>query len=137
MAWALPSSYGSAGFASATQPFSKFSESIQQLIRLDYLWRKAEDKANLGDLLGWKWVLDSVWRELYADAIRCKKKGRAGADWVQFITDADKSILDNESKKAWSKMYYSLDHKHKVLKDLQTEVGKGSRYVESHEDEFD
>lgn len=127
-----PGSYGG-----QVQPMSKFGEAIAQLIRLDFLWKKAELRATSGNLIGWKWVLDSVWRELYADALRCRRKGRNWDYWNKNIEQANRNISLYERQRNFGKLYSSLDIKHKILKDLQTEVGKGGKYSDHTEDDLD
>lgn len=119
-----------------SNPMSKFSDAISQLFRLDDLWREAEQKARTGDLIGWKWVLDSIWRELYADATRCKKKGRDWIYWSGNMKRVNQAIAEHEMNHAWARLYNALDEKHCILKDLQTEVGKSGQYKSEWEDDL-
>ena len=97
---------------------SEFNEASFQIMRLHELWLKANLQSVKGDLIGWKWTLDSIWRELAADAI---------------VKDKEKYFMKLKllnSKIAQSKgsnLYTSLDGKHIFLKTLQEDLGKGGK----------
>ncbi|KKK58987.1 hypothetical protein LCGC14_3038920 [marine sediment metagenome] len=53
-----------------TKQISRYNEAGMQIMRLHELWLKAELYANRGLLIKWKFILDSIWRELYSDIKR-------------------------------------------------------------------
>lgn len=113
-----------------TKQISRYNEAGMQIMRLHELWLKAELYANRGRLKKWKFILDSVWRELYSD--------------VQRQPESKKIIEDNEElKKAiseyknMSSLYTALDERHQFLKEIQDSVGKGARYMDEDDDAFD
>ena len=115
-----------------TKELSKFNEGLLQIQRLDLLWRSIELKTRSGyyDPGAWKYLLDSVWRELYAD--------------VEKQSDKDIIILKNKIfRKRITKIqnleqiYDALNERHEFLKLLQTQVGKGGSYADSTENEFE
>ena len=113
-----------------TKQISRYNEAGMQIMRLHELWLKAELYANRGLLIKWKFILDSIWRELFSD--------------VQRQTNPKEIIKDNKKlKKAisecknMSSLYNSLDKRHQFLKEIQDSVGKGAMYKDEDDDAFD
>ena len=113
----------------APTEISKYNEAGLQIMRLHNLWTKIEDHINKGEQRSWKFLLDSVWRELYAD--------------VYHLTDPEIYIKQNKLLKlkiAHSKgedEYEALNDRHQFLKKLQDAVGKGGVFSDGTEDDFD
>ncbi len=113
-----------------TKQVSRYNEAAMQIMRLHELWLKAELYANRGLLIKWKFILDSVWRELKADV---KRKGES----------EDNINENNKLKKAISKckkmssLYTALNERHEFLKEIQDSVGKGAMYRDVDDDDFD
>ncbi|KKK70569.1 hypothetical protein LCGC14_2922680 [marine sediment metagenome] len=113
-----------------TKQISRYNEAGMQIIRLHELWLKAELYANRGLLIKWKFILDSIWRELKADIIR---------------QDNSKNIISNNNEfkktisecKTISSFYVALDERHQFLKEMQDTVGKGAMYKDIDDDAFD
>ncbi len=113
-----------------TKQISRYNEAAMQIMRLHELWLKAELYANRGLLVKWKFILDSVWRELYPDVKRKK--------------DSKKTIEENlKLKKTISEcnrsfeIYTALNERHEFLKGVQDSVGKGAMYMDADDDRFD
>jgi len=113
-----------------TKQVSRYNEAGMQIMRLHELWLKAELYANRGLLIKWKFILDSVWRELFSD--------------VQRQSDSKKLINDNKKLKRaiseckkMSSLYTALDERHQFLKEIQDSVGKGAMYMDADNDDFD
>ena len=87
-------------------------------MRLHELWLKDNLQSVKGDLIGWKWTLDSIWRELAADA---KEK-----DKTKYFTKL-KLLNFNIAQAKGSKLYNALNEKHIFLKTLQEDLGKGGK----------
>ena len=103
------------------QQVSQYNEAGFQIIRLHNHWIKADLYANNGLFPRWKFILDTIWRELHADVIKNPK----AKEWV----GKNKSLrMKIASAKSRSIMYESLNERHEFLKDLQDSVGKGSIY---------
>ncbi len=109
---------------------SRYNEAGLQIMRLNDLWLRAELYANRGSLIKWKFILDSVWRELYPDVMR--------------KVDTEKTIKDNDKLKktisectTTSSFYIALDRRHQFLKEVQDSVGKGAMYMDANDDAFD
>ncbi len=113
-----------------TKQISRYNEAAMQIMRLHELWLRAELYANRGSLVKWKFILDSIWRELYPDVKRKE--------------DSNKTINENQKlKKTISKcnrnfeMYNALNERHEFLKGVQDSVGKGAMYMDADDDAFD
>lgn len=109
---------------------SDYNEASLQIMRLHELWLRAEHYAKTGHLIQWKFVLDSIYRELYADIKR--------RDDYQTIINEDlflkKAIANSKIK---FQIYISLNKRHYFLKELQDTVGKGGKYGDADTESFD
>ncbi len=113
-----------------SEQISRYNEAGMQIMRLHELWLKAESYANKGLLIKWKFILDSIWRELYSDV---KRKDDSG-EWIKNNNKLKKSISES---KIGSQMYSTLDERHQFLKEIQDSVGKGGMYMDADSDAFD
>ncbi|KKN59029.1 hypothetical protein LCGC14_0545840 [marine sediment metagenome] len=111
---------------------SRYNEAGMQIMRLHELWLKAELYANRGLLIKWKFILDSVWRELYSDV-----KRKEDVESKEFIKENNKLKKSISECKTLSSMYIALDERHQFLKSLQDSVGKGAMYMDADDDHFD
>jgi len=105
---------------------SKYNAAISQIYRLDNLFQKAEHYRNVGMLIKWNWVLDSIWIELASDSdtkdIKIFKK---------YI------IIISKYRQKKDKLYQILITKEIWLRKLQNHQGKGTSYIDESEDDFD
>lgn len=108
---------------------SKYNEAERQIDRLDILWRRIEKVVEHGssDLIAWKFYLDSVWRELYADVCLQSNKKK--------LIDENNDLKEKISKTPQNKLYDVLDERHLFLKKLQNDVGKGGTYEDENTEE--
>lgn len=113
-----------------TKQVSRYNEAGMQIIRLHELWLKAELYANRGLLIKWKFILDSVWRELFPDV---KRKNDDGIT-IKENNQLKKTISECKTP---SSMYVSLDERHQFLKGVQDSVGKGAIYMDADSEHFD
>ncbi len=109
---------------------SRYNEAAMQISRLHDLWLKAELYANRGLLIKWKFILDSIWRELKADV---KRKDNS----KDIINDNNKLKKTISECKTSPGMYNALDERHQFLKEVQDSVGKGAMYMDADDDAFD
>ena len=114
-----------------SQEVSKYNEAGLQIMRLHDLWIRAEHYANSGQLIKWKFILDSVWRELYSDV---NKRLTNPKEIVDRNKEIKESIARANSK---SKLYCCLNVRHEFLKKIQDEAGKGGVYGEADDEDFD
>jgi len=121
---------------------STYNEANLQIIRLHQLWESAESKASSGQLLKWAWILDGIWRELYADVLRHDKTD----DLVKECNNLNKLIAvamprnDKNTKTVnpyANALYAILNKKHQFLKSLQDKANKGGSYESATEEDFD
>jgi len=130
------------------QKISKYNSGVAIQIRLDGLW----NKANLFFLKGlyekWNDVLDNIWRELCRDIekndfdliktefnkfdIELAKLGKINDNPPEGFAIATKEQIDNriEQRKI-------LDKKEIYLKRLENSLGKGTKFDEGDDDDFD
>lgn len=106
---------------------SKYNEAGLQILRLHEFWLKAEDYANNGNLPRWKFILDSVWRELYPDV---KKRGEP--EWIKNNSDHKEKIADSKNL---AEFYNALNKRHEFLKFIQDSVGKGGTYGDQYDED--
>jgi len=109
---------------------SRYNEAGMQIMRLHELWLKAELYANKGLLIKWKFILDSIWRELYPDI----KKKDDSKKVIKSNIELKKTISEC---KTMSSLYVALDERHQLLKEIQDSVGKGAMYMDADDDHFD
>ena len=109
---------------------SKYNEAALQIMRLNGLWIRAETAINEGRIIDWKFLLDSIWRELYADVLRLKTSKE--------VEENNRLRRVNIAKsKTRDKLYLSLNARHEFLKWLQDSVGKGGIYQDGSESNFE
>lgn len=126
---------------------SSYNEAGLQIQRLDNIWRQIETMIERGLLVQWRWKLDSIWRELYADVLRQPKSKelikeneslKKQINMNSLIYQAD--IVKNKGKVSFlaqGNLYLSLNSRHEFLKALQDGAGKGGSYESSSESDFD
>lgn len=102
---------------------SKYNEAFLQLGRLDEYWRIAEQYALSGKFLKWNFVLDSIWRELYPDAVRTSNKEQ---DLIKKNRILKKKIKENMNSKL--NLYILINKRHEFLRYVQDLSGKGGKY---------
>ncbi len=103
---------------------SEFNEASFQILRLHELWLKANLQSVKGNLGGWKWTLDCIWRELAADAKQ--------TDEDKYFTRV-KILNARVAITEGFKLYNALNEKHIFLKTLQEDVGKGGKKTKTYE----
>lgn len=112
---------------------SDFNEAKFQIYRLHILWITCNNLSQSGNLIEWKWKLDTIWRELSPDATE-KDKGKKTGDYHK----KNKELNDNIAKaKDDTAIYNALQEKEIFLRCLQEEVGKGSKKSSSDMEDFD
>ena len=112
------------------EEFSKYNEASLQILRLHELWLSAEFYARRSMLNPWKYVLDSIWRELNSDVVKMKKP-------TNVLNKNDKHMEKIAKSKTKDQKYFVLNNRHIFLKLLQDEVGKGSKYQDADTESFE
>lgn len=113
-----------------TSEVSQYNEASLQIMRLHESWLRAEKYANKGILIKWKFILDSIYRELFADICRMKNKDKVISKDIVLR----KRISQSKTK---SNLYHTLNQRHLFLKSLQDKVGKGAKYADIDTESFD
>ncbi len=111
---------------------SKYNEGVNQVTRLDELWRDCNKLSCAGRLSAWRWKLDNVWRELCADVDRVDKKIKD--DKEKFSTKREKIIKEIKENKDVKKLYGFLDKLEMLLRKLQDKAGKAGVLIDEDAD---
>lgn len=114
---------------------SEFNEMGFQIQRLHNIWVECERLSRQGKFLSWNWQLDNAKKELYWDAKDLDK--RNDKKYIINIEEINKKIFIAFSLKRMGTIYKLLTEKEIILREIQQECGKGSRYKSSDEDEMD
>ena len=114
---------------------SEFNEAKYQIFRLHLLWLSCNNLSNIGNLTGWKWKLDTIWRELSPDAY---KKEEGWSEKEKFSAKL-KELNENITKASKEKelLYIALEKKEIFLRILQDKVGKGTKTRSIDDEDFD
>jgi hypothetical protein len=104
-------------------PVSKYNSAVAQLYRLDNLWQMANYHRISGNLVKWNLALDAVYGELSGDTSPQQDKNLAKINKRVAKFMHDPTILNQ-----------LLAFKHKHIKHVENEQGKGTAYRESDED---
>lgn len=120
---------------------SEYNEAKFQILRLHILWLGCNNISKSGNLDGWKWTLDCIWRELSIDALSkggAEKDGQPSKDNIYYnrVKELNEDITKAQSN---ANKYDALQTKEIFLRWLQdTVAGKGSkRRASDEEDGFD
>jgi len=105
---------------------SEYNEAGYQIARLNNLWSLCNTHARNGQLEKYKWDLDRIWIELSSDAQQKNK---------DYYFKGIKMLNNMISKSRIPQLLYKfLQEKEIFLKQLQEDVGKGSKKKEGYED---
>lgn len=130
------------------QKISKYNSGVAIQIRLDLVWKDANDHSRKGDFTKWNNDLDVVWRELARD-ISTKDWDIKKKELEKFDTDI--SNIGNAAveppkgfqkidPKVWKKrdeLYKLLVEKELFLKRLENELGKGTKFGDDEDFDFE
>jgi len=100
---------------------STYNEGMFQIQRLNNLYLEAQSFCNKGDFKNYNIRLDHIYSELCADVNKSKKANEYKIDYLRISTD----YLKNKDNKA--KAYLCLKEKENLLRNIQDDVGKGTR----------
>ena len=108
---------------------SAFNEAGYQIARLNVLWNTCNSLSRNGRLTQWKWLLDTIWRELTPDATQKDENKYFGE-----VKELNNKI---SNPKGPGDLYIALQEKEIFLRCLQDAVGKGSKRKDSDEDDME
>lgn len=109
---------------------SGYNEAVLQIKRLNDLWLRAEHFANRGNFPRWSWILDSIFRELYPDIQKLSDKRNK-------IKLHDFYMSKIKKSKSRVELYHFLDKRHQLIKLIQDDCGKGSKYQDADDEALD
>ena len=127
---------------------SKYSSGISIQIRLDTLWKDANNHSRLGLFSKWNADLDTIWRELARDIAEKEYenyKSKFDAYEVELIKlgnfeDALSNgfePIDNNKIIKRAKQYKILSEKELFLKRLENHLGKGTTFDDADESDWE
>ena len=109
---------------------------VSQNIELRTLLNDCNRMACSGNLVGWRWKLDAIERELNYDLVRLDKdKNNLNAFTNRLSQNA--KILKALNKRNRERFYELLSEREKILRELQEKCGKGTKrqFEESDDDD--
>lgn len=109
---------------------SLYNEAGMQIMRLHNYWVRADRYANGGDLKQWKFILDTIWRELYSDVLRSPNSD----GYLKTDKKLKKKLAECKNRNL---LYHLLDERHRFLKEIQDSSGKGGIYGDKDSGELD
>ena len=127
------------------QKISKYNSGVAIQIRLDALWKDANNHSRSGLYSKWNCDLDAIWRELARDIsendYETKKKAFEKFDKdIGKFQDSLPEGFEKPDSEFWKKrndQYKKLMEKELFLKRLENELGKGTAYDDEEEFDFD
>jgi len=118
-----------------TRQISEFNESIFQIQRLHYHWVSIAKYRENGQLLRAKWKLDSIEIELKYDAkLLDDKEDTKYTKKLKELEERFNTALKNRNLK---EIYDLVREKESILREIQQESGKGTKYKALGEDDMD
>ena len=111
---------------------SKYNEALLQIQRLHELWLKISRVRESGHYNSKTWLhyLDEIWGELIADVERRADKNKIKVENTTSKLKIKKAETEFDN-------YYALCERQEFLKILQDKVGKGGRYEDGTEGQFE
>lgn len=110
---------------SESRQISKFNEAGFSIMRLNKYWLKAEYYARKGSFKQWKFMLDTIWRELYHDVKRINDP--------KLMKKNNSLMLEIANSKTKAQLYFNLSKRHEFLKEIQDLSGKSGDYKDEDE----
>ena len=113
---------------------SKFHGAFNELARLNVLWSECNSLSSSGELMKWRWKLDAIWRELSASANKLDGVGDDEESWSSQNKIINEKIIKARER---NELYNLLNEKEEFLRRLQDACGKGTKYTEGDEEDFE
>ena len=130
------------------QKISKYNSGVAIQIRIDSLWKDANNHSRAGLFYKWNLDLDAIWRELARDIKEKDYQGKK-EKYDEFDTKLVETGKfkdyggegfkkeENDDLQKRGKQYKILMEKELFLKRLENELGKGTAYDEGDDYDFD
>jgi len=121
---------------------SVFNEGMRQIDRLDQSWRACRIHSKADEFTGWMKEVEVVYKELYTDILKINP------DFVKLYNKImneinlcfkvkETSLGKKETITNKKKLRFLLTKIETLLRQVQTESGKGGKYIDEQEDEFE
>lgn len=124
---------------------SKYNNAIDQIYRLGIIWRNAYKHSSSGNYLAWNFDLDAVWREFAGDLKPESEEDKAFKEInskinkllpLHSVASPTFNKVSPIEKKRISDQYDLLMEKEIFLRRLQNQLGKGTAWDDSEDDDF-
>jgi len=112
---------------------SEFNEAVFQIGRLHNIWLQSRVARESGQLIKWKWILDSAMIELCNDVRRLDEIKETDT-YKEKLEKLDQEIESAEKRQDFKELYKKLKEKEMLLREIQEEAGKGSKLKSIEED---
>jgi hypothetical protein len=121
---------------------SFYNEGFFQIQRLNTLWFEANSVSRTGDFQRWRWILDTVFRELSRDILKNENKTfKPNNQWYEDNPYYQTYLFHQERLEKSSKdgkLYYNALSDYEIyLRWLQDAFGKGGKYIDPDEHGID
>jgi hypothetical protein len=119
---------------------AQFDESIMKLFRMNNSWVRAQRYRESGNLIQWRWVLDSLYLELAYESERLDKDNELEGKpegYVAKLKKLDHNIPELILKRKLADLYETLKEKERLLREIQQESGMGTKHKSMIDDEMD
>lgn len=126
---------------------SKVSGAWLQNIRLDFLWRACNNAAVTNQYSNWNNILDRLWSELSGDIpeghplekryLFINKKLSDLTSEIQNTGSEGFVEIDSNTKDTFKKQRIILMEKEIFIRRLTNQLGKGTKYVDENEDDWE
>lgn len=114
---------------------SEFNEAAFQISRLHNIWLECKNLREKGNLISWKWKLDTAAIELWNDAKRLDEPTEKDENkLIEKLKKLDEEISKAETDKKFAEFYKKLIEKEKLLRQIQEESGKGGKLRSADDD---
>lgn len=115
---------------------SKFNDGWLQIVRLNNMWMKCQSFRRQGRLEALRWEYDNIYLELYSDALKLKKSNPDSKDYIGIRKALNNRIKIAHASNNHKELYGLLNEMEELLRELQTESGKGGKYEETEDAGF-
>jgi len=122
-------------YSNPERTMSEINDAGLQILRLHDMWREARRHRESGQLIKWRWVLDSCAVELNNDALRIDDENKKKFAFIKAINNVDGEISKTVTRRDYFELYRLLLSKEKILRQVQEHAGKGSK-LRSEEDDW-
>lgn len=124
---------------------SKYNSGFLVILRINELWKDANNHARKGNFVSWNEDLDRIWMELVGDIKQEEGEKNPEEQYKELVLKYAKACniqskgngfeeRDNEQRKSTALKKNALMDRETFLRKLQNQQGKGTAYQEEEDD---